>query len=206
VELTEATMSEAILTDPPVTVADFDAFLDSQQDESLWELVAGRIVAMTNPTEVHEQIASNIGAPLKIAMDPKGCRVYQGGIGVQRSDLPNGTNRARPDVVVRCGRISTRNFITDPLVVVEVLSPSTIDVDRGEKLQFYKAQPTLRHIALVYQDQMRVEHYIRTDIGWELETLTHADDVLHFEAVAFRITLDRVYFGVEPTNVHRLAG
>jgi Uma2 family endonuclease len=199
-------MSEAILTDPPVTVAAFDEFLDSQQDDSLWELVAGRIVAMTNPTELHVQIAGNIGAPLKIAMDPKSCRVYQGGIGVQRSDLPNGTNRARPDVVVRCGRLGTRNFITDPLVVVEVLSPSTMDVDRGEKLQFYKAQPTLRHIALVYQDQMRVEHYRRTDLGWEFETLTHTDDVLHFEAVAFRITLDRVYFGVEPTNVHRLVG
>ena len=199
-------MSEAILTEPPVTVTEFDEFLDSQQDELLWELVAGRIVAMTNPTEVHKQIAGNIGAPLKIAMDPKGCRVYQGGIGVQRSDLPNGTNRARPDVVVRCGRLGTRNFINDPLVVVEVLSPSAMDVDRGEKLQFYKAQPTLRHIALVYQDQMRVEHYRRTDLGWEFETLTHTDDVLHFEAVAFRITLDRVYFGVEPTNVHRFVG
>ena len=45
-------MSEAILTEPLVTIAAFDAFLDSQQDDSLWELVAGRIVAMTNPTEV----------------------------------------------------------------------------------------------------------------------------------------------------------
>lgn len=198
-------MSEAMLSEPRVTIAEFDAFLDSQGDDSLWELVAGRIVAMTNPSEVHEQIASNIGAPLKLAMDPKGCRVYLGGIGVQRSDLPNGINRTRPDVVVRCGRIGTRNFITDALVVVEVLSPSTIDVDRGEKLQFYKALPTLRHIALVYQDQMRIEHYRKTDLGWELETLTHADDVLLFDALAFTIALDRVYFGVEPTNVHRLA-
>jgi Uma2 family endonuclease len=90
--------------------------------------------------------------------------------------------------------------------VVEVLSPSTIDVDRGEKLQFYKALPTLRHIALVYQDQMRVEHYRKTDLGWELETLTHADDVLLFDALAFTIALDSIYFGIEPTNVHRLAG
>jgi Uma2 family endonuclease len=205
-ELTEGTMSEAIHTDAVVTVARFDAFLDSQVDDSLWELVTGRIVAMTNPTEVHEKIASNIGAPLAIAVDPARCHVYQGGIGVQRSDLPSDTYRTRPDVVVRCGRLGTRNFITDALVVVEVLSPSTIDVDRGEKLRFYKSLPTLRHIALVYQDQMRVEHYRKTDLGWEFETLTHADDSLLFDALAFAITLDRVYFGVEPTNVHRLAG
>jgi Uma2 family endonuclease len=199
-------MSEAILSEPLMTIGEFDAYLESQQDGSLWELVAGRIVAMTNPTEVHEKIATNIGAPLATAMNPKGCHVYQGGIGVQRSDLPTGTNRTRPDVVVRCGRVGTRNFITDALVVVEVLSPSTIDVDRGEKLQFYKALPTLRHIALVYQDQMRVEHYRKTDLGWELETLTHAEDVLLLDALAFTIALDGVYFGVEPTNVHRLTG
>ena len=199
-------MSGAVATEALVTVAEFDVFLDPQADDCRWELVAGRIVAMTNPTEVHEQIASNIGAPLKLAMDPKGCRVYQGGIGVQRSELTTTTSRTRPDVVVRCGRLGTRNFITDPLVVVEILSPSTIDVDRGEKLRFYKSLPTLRHIALVYQDQMRVEHYRKTDIGWEFETLTHADDSLLFDALAFTIALERVYSSVEPTNVHRLAG
>lgn len=198
-------MSEAILTEPSVTIAEFDAFLDSQQDDSSWELVAGRIVAMTNPTEVHEQIASNIGAPLKLAMDPVGCRVYQGGLGIQRSDNEQEINRPRPDVLVRCGRVGTRNFITDPLVVVEALSPSTIDVDRDDKLRFYKAQPTLRHIVLVYQDQMRIEHYRKTDEGWPLEVLTEPDDLLNFEAVRFNIKLEQVYFGVELDNVRRLA-
>jgi len=198
-------MSEAILTEPSVTIAEFDAFLDSQQDNSLWELVAGRIVAMTNPTEVHEQIASNIGAPLKLAMVPVGCRVYQGGLGIQRSDNEQEINRPRPDVLVRCGRVGTRNFITDPLVVVEALSPSTIDVDRDDKLRFYKAQPTLRHIVLVYQDQMRIEHYRKTDEGWPLEVLTEPDDLLNFEAVRFNIKLEQVYFGVELDNVRRLA-
>jgi len=198
-------MSEAILTEPSVTIAEFDAFLDSQQDDSSWELVAGRIVAMTNPTEVHEQIASNIGAPLKLAMDPVGCRVYQGGLGIQRSDNEQEINRPRPDVLVRCGRVGTRNFITDPLVVVEALSPSTIDVDRDDKLRFYKAQPTLRHIVLVYQDQMRIEHYRKTDEGWPLEVLTEPDDLLNFEAVRFNIKLEQVYFGVELDNVRPLA-
>ena len=75
----------------------------------------------------------------------------------------SGIDKTRPDIVVRCGPAdSTRTFITDPLIVVEVLSPSAIDVDRGAKLDFYKAIPTMMHIALVYQDQMRVEHYRRT--------------------------------------------
>jgi Uma2 family endonuclease len=198
-------VSEATTADPPVTIAEFDAFLEAQQDDALWELVGGRIVAMTNSTEEHEQIAGNIGAPLKLAMDPRGCRAYQGGIRVQRSENSLGQNKPRPDIFVSCGASGRRNYVTDPLVVVEVLSPSTIDVDRGDKLRFYKGLPTLRHIVLVYQDQMRIEHYRRTDEGWSSETLTQSDDILHFEAVGFQIDIERVYFGVEPTNVHRLS-
>lgn len=179
-----------------MTIAAFDAFLEGQRDDALWELVAGSIVAMTNPTEDHEQIAGNIGAPLKLAMDPQGCRTYQGGIRIQRGDDARGLDKPRPDVVVRCGASTGRTWITDPLVVVEVLSPSTIDIDRGDKLRFYKSLPTLRHIAVVYQDQARVEHYRRTEAGWDLETLTGLDDWLRFDAIAFEIALARVYFGV----------
>jgi Uma2 family endonuclease len=184
-------MSEAVQTEPAVTIAEFDAFLEAQQDDSLWELVAGRIVA-----EMHELIAANIGAPLKLAMDARGCRAFLGGIRVQRSDRSDALDKPRPDVVVRCGPFHGRTYITDPLVVVEVLSPSTIDTDRGEKLRFYKRLPTLRHIALVYQDQMRVEHYRKTDTGWDIEVLTRRDQQLSFEAVGFELPLERIYFGV----------
>jgi len=180
----------------PVSIGAFDTFLAAQADTTLFELVEGIIVMMTNPTEVHEQIAGNIGAPLKLAMDARGCRTYQGGIRVQRSDDPNDTDKTRPDVVVRCGEVGTKTYITDPLVVVEVLSPSTIDVYRGPKLDFYKSLPTIRHIVFIYQDQMRVEHYRRGEQGFELEVPTQPGDVAHFEAVEFRIDLARIYFDV----------
>jgi hypothetical protein len=80
-----------------------------------------------------------------------------------------------------------------------------MDVDRGDKLQFYKALPTLRHIVPIYQDQMRAEHYRRTDEGWQLQVLTNPDEILLFEAVAFSIAMEQVYFGVELTTVRRLA-
>ncbi len=193
-------MSHAVLDDPPVTILDFDAFLAVQGDDALWELVAGRIVAMTNPTEAHEQIVANVGAPLKLAMDLQQCRVYFGGMRVQRSDDARGLDKPRPDLLVRCGPASARNYVTDPLVVVEVLSPSTMDTDRGGKLAFYKRLPTLRHIVLFYQDQMRAEHYRRIDVGWRLETLTAASDRLALDAVRFEIALSQAYFGVTPAG------
>mgnify|MGYP005990941233 CR=1 FL=1 len=115
---------------------------------------------------------------------------------VQRSSDSRGKDKTKPDIVVRCGPRQNQTYVTDPLVVVEVLSPSTMDYDRGGKLKFYKSLPTLRHIALIYQDQMRVEHYERTDEGWRLDVLTAPDDVLRFDAVDFEIDLDRTYFDV----------
>ena len=190
-------MPTALRRADPVTIEAFDLFVEARADTVQFELVEGVIVMMTNPTETHEQIAANIGAPLKLAMDVRNCRTYQGGMRVQRSDDPRETDKTRPDVVVRCGQAGRGNYITDPLIIVEVLSPSTIDVDRGAKLDFYKSLPTVRHIALVYQDQMRVEHYRRSEHGFDFEALTHSNESLHLDAVEFRIGLANVYFGIE---------
>ncbi len=190
-------MTTALRQQSPVEIGAFDAFVEAQADTAQFELVGGAIVMMANPTETHGQIASNVGAPLKLAMDPRGCRTYQGGMRVQRSDDKRDTDKTRPDVVVRCGPASARTYITDPLVIVEVLSPSTIDFDRGAKLDFYKSLATVRHIALVYQDQIRIEHYRRTETGFEFEVLKAPNDQLHFEAAEFRMPVAQVYFGIE---------
>src|SRR5271168_2847116 len=136
-----------------VMIAEFDAISEKATEARDYELIDGEIVMMTNPTETHEQIASNVGAPLKLAMDKRGCRTYQGGMRVQADDDPKGYNKFKPDVVVRCGPPGAGVYITDPVVIVEVLSPSTMDNDRGPKLKFYKSLPTLQHIVLIYSDQ-----------------------------------------------------
>jgi len=73
-----------------------------------------------------------------------------------------------------------------------------MDFDRGAKLRFYKtALPMLQHIALVYQDQVRVEHIRRTDTGWITEALVTNDAVLRFDAVGFEIGVAEIYAGVD---------
>lgn len=193
-------MSHAVIDPPPpVSVAEFDRFLDTQRGETRHELIGGEIVAMTNPTITHEDIVGNIGRPLGTLMRGRGCRVSQGGVHVQSRVDGLGANKPRPDLMAYCGPVDPRqNFVTNPLVIVEVLSPSNMDDDRGIKLRFYKtALPMLQHIALVYQDQMRVEHFWRTGAGWETEALVAPGAVLRFEAIGFEIGLADIYAGVE---------
>ena len=68
--------------------------------------------------------------------------------------------------------------------------------DRGLKFDFYRSLPTLQHIALVYQDQMRVEHYRRSAEGWLLMVLTRPSDRLSFDAVDVSVDLDTIYLDV----------
>ena len=179
------------------SIADFDLFIEGIANGKDFELADGVITLMRNPTEAHEQIAANIGAPLKLAMDGRNRRTYQGGMRVQATRQSTGFDKYKPDVMVRCGERSNETFVTDPVVVVEVLSPSTMDRERGQKLTFYKALPSLQHIVLVYSDQIRVEHYVRGPGGWEFEVLVSPVDVLDLAAVEFSIGLERVYFDLE---------
>jgi Uma2 family endonuclease len=132
-------VSHALADEPPplLTIEEFDALLEAQRDDVSWELIAGRIVGMTNPTIAHELIAGNLAVPLDLALRGGPCRVYRGGVRVQRSDDSRGIHKPRPDVMVHCGPVDQRkNYVTNPMVVVEVLSPRTMDDDRGEKLRF----------------------------------------------------------------------
>jgi Uma2 family endonuclease len=195
-------MAQAVRIDQKVTIADFDVYVAGISDAIDCELVDGEIVMMGNPTETHEQIASNIGAPLKLAMDKRGCRTYQGGIRVQADDNSNSFNKFKPDVVVRCGEPGTKTYITDPVVIVEVLSPSTMENDRGHKLRFYKSLPTVQHVVLVYSKEMRVEHWSRSDDpsnsddGWVMTPAIYPDETVRLDAVEFEIDLEQVYFSL----------
>ena len=184
--------------DPPVTIQEFDAFVERQANGTHWELVGGSIVGRHRPSTAHEQITGNIGAHLKLAADSRGCQAFFGGIRMQRSDNRDALDKPQPDLLVRCGSLLRSPFVTDPLVVVEVLSPTTMDVDRGDKLRFYKRLPTLLHIVLAYQDQMRIEHYEKDDRGWNLQPLTSPKDTLDIEALRFSMPLRDAYFGVFP--------
>jgi Uma2 family endonuclease len=179
-----------------MTINEFDAWVAGSPCDDAFELVDGVPLLVGDSDETHEQIASNIGACLKLAMDKRGCHTYQEGIMVQASDNPGGHNKFRPDVVVRCGSPSDNSFVTDPVVVVEVVSPSTVDLDRGRKLQFYQEISTVRHIVLAYEDWKEVEHHRRIESSWERTVLTESESVLVLHAVEFSMDLKSIYFDV----------
>ncbi|MBL8157275.1 MAG: Uma2 family endonuclease, partial [Anaerolineae bacterium] len=103
-----------------------------------------------------------------------------------------------PDVVVVCGepRLLDRHEDTllNPTVVVEVLSPSTEQYDRGRKFQKYRTLESLREYILVAQDVERIEHYVRQEDGqWLFSDALGSEAVVELPSIQCRLPLNEVY-------------
>jgi Uma2 family endonuclease len=103
-----------------------------------------------------------------------------------------------PDVMVTCGAFvladGHRDVITNPLVVVEVLSESTERWDRGEKFAQYRRVASLQEYVLVSQDAMRVEWYTRGAEGtWTYREAAGPEGVVRLESLGVRLGLGRIY-------------
>jgi len=147
----------------------------------------------------HGRIQQNIAFGLRQRLQgPSPCEAHGPTIRVK---LPN-KRYAYPDVVVVCGKIEVDakkyDTVLNPTVVVEILSPSTADFDRGAKANLYRAIPTLRDFVIVAQDRMLVQLYKRQqDDVWTLLQFSQADSRLPLDSIGVQFALQEIYERVE---------
>jgi len=131
------------------------------------EFFDGEIYAMAGGTPEHAAICTNVSTALNVQLRGRGCRVHSSDLLIRILETGLATY---PDVTVVCARAeldpANRNAITNPVVLVEVLSPGTVDYDRGEKLAQYKRIPSLREGVLVAHDESLLEVWRREQDAW----------------------------------------
>lgn len=162
------------------------------------EYYAGEIFAMAGGTADHSTIAVNLTIELGTRLAATPCRLFNSDMRlfVQRSSL-----YTYPDAMVICGKIQfverRNDTVTNPLLIVEVLSESTREYDRGPKFDFYKQIPSLQEYVLVESEYARVECYRRAaGDKWTIETYDGLDAIAWFESLACEIPLRRLYHKV----------
>lgn len=135
------------------------------------EYLGGLVWAMAGGSPAHARIAANVATLLATQLAGKRCAVYSSDLRVRVAATGLATY---PDITVVCGHLELdpedikQHTVINPSVVVEVLSPSTEEYDRGEKLLNYQQIPSLREVVLVAQDEPRVEVWRRGEGGWFL--------------------------------------
>jgi len=140
------------------------------------EYVRGQIFAMSGATEAHNVICGNLYVALHSILRGSGCRVFQADMKVQ---VQAADSFYYPDIMVTCEPFDAKSvFKSSPTLIVEVLSPSTQQVDQREKLVAYRQLSSLREYVLVHQNRMQIEIYRRiSDDQWDLETLQKTDEL-----------------------------
>ena len=165
-----------------------------------WEFVDGQVCAMSEPTDAHEIIAGNVFAALVNHLRKHRCRVFKGNKRV-RVEFLNRVMHYYPDVMVVCNPPSgEEQFKENPVLVVEVLSPSTEGTDIREKMFAYLNTQNVLHYVIIAQERMEVTIYRRTTPpeGWEIETLDKTADLLRLPDLGFEMSVADVYENAVP--------
>lgn len=159
------------------------------------EYYKGEIFAMSGSKVPHNRIAGNVYAGLHQKLKGKKCRPYNSD---QRIHIKSNTLFTYPDISVVCGEDVTLNNdnwnILNPAIIIEVLSPSTKNYDRGEKFMLYREIPTLQEYVLVDSESVHIELFRLNAIHrWELEEYKSIGDQLYIKAINEIIPLAEIY-------------
>ena len=158
------------------------------------EYLDGEIYAMAGGSPDHAALAAAIIALLGRQLPP-GCRVFTSDL---RLRMPATGLSTYPDAAVVCGRTLRAQddplAVVNPVLVVEVTSPSTEDYDQGEKLRHYKGLASLREVVIVSHREPRLTIHRRQDGEWSEETARPGQTLL-LESLTTRIAVDDVYRG-----------
>ena len=162
------------------------------------EYLDGVIYAMGGATARHVQIVSNVVREIGNQVRDKPCVVYSTDLRVRVS--PHGLY-AYPDVVVVCGDPvfidAELDTLTNPLLIVEVLSKTTKNYDRGEKFERYRSIATLQQYLLIAQDKVHIESHARQlDGSWVLRETNDPGDTIDLASVACRLPVTEIYLKV----------
>jgi len=162
-----------------------DYLAQERLSDTKHEYTNGEVFAMSGGSFKHNLISMNLGASLHIQLKKRPCRVLSSDQRVQVVD-----GYVYPDLTVVCGQpeFADKDNLTNPSVVIEVLSPSTADYDGSDKFARYRQSPSIQEYLLVAQDKQHVMHYIRqADNHWLL--IEYFDAQSHFQLPSIQCTL-----------------
>ena len=163
-----------------------------------YEYHDGEVFAMAGGSPEHSAIATNISDLLRDNLPP-GCRRFNSDLKVY---VPAVNKGFHPDLTVACRPIeksTEMNAISNPVLLVEVLSKSTADYDRGQKFWYFSQLPSLREYVLIEQDRWAVETRYRKSVEdkWVMEYFEGAETEVLLHSLNLQVPMHRIYEDIE---------
>jgi Uma2 family endonuclease len=177
-----------------------------RQSEVKHEYLRGTLFAMAGASRWHNLIVTNVARELSLQLKGKPCEVYPSDMRVRIQDTDLYTY---PDIVVVCGtprfEDTVRDTLLNPIVIIEVLSPSTEGHDRGAKFAHYRRIESLRQYVLITPDAPRIEWYTRQEESrlWYLQETEGLETEMSLESITCQLQLAEVFDKVEFDETER---
>jgi len=159
------------------------------------EYYQGEIFAMAGASEDHNFIFSNVFVRAGAQLLNKPCRPFGSDM---RMYIPENTLFTYPDISIYCSKPVTSDKDADtaiqPTIIIEILSKSTRDYDRGTKFKLYREIPTLKEYVLIDSENIGVEAWhINTDKNWELKEYKTLQDTVQLRTVEVSLSMQDIY-------------
>jgi len=166
-----------------------------EQSDIKHEYYQGEVFAMSGASMPHNIIHSNLFGSIANFLKGKSCRPFGSDL---RVHIPTNTLFTYPDITIVCDKIETRNNdqynLLNPAVIIEILSRTTRDYDRGTKFNLYRAIPSLKEYILVDSEAIKIEaFYINPNKHWELQEYRQQEALLHIQTIGYSLPLADIY-------------
>jgi Uma2 family endonuclease len=167
--------------------------------ERRFEFRDGEIVCMSGGSREHGRLSSNVHALLAARLAGRGCMAYTSDTALY---VPAAPPYRYPDASVVCGEEQFREIngldaLENPILIVEVLSPSSADFDRGTKFESYKSIPTFAEYLLVAQDRTHVARRTKQSDGSWIETVFEAnEETVQLASIGIDLPMGEIYEGL----------
>lgn len=154
------------------------------------EYYRGEMFAMSGGTSRHSRLTARLALLFGRQLEETDCTVYSSDLRVRVSQTGLYTY---PDLSIVCGEVwlldKERDTLLNPILLAEVLSPSTEAHDRGFKFEHYRSIPSLQHYLLVAQERMQVDLFTRDGARWALTSASQPEEKLQLEAIGCEILM-----------------
>lgn len=163
------------------------------------EYYKGEVFAMAGAGIAHNRIVRNAQTEIDSFLKGKTCEIFPGDL---RVHIEANSLFTYPDLTIFCEPIKTYKNRTDtatnPVVIIEVLSKSTQDYDRGSKFKLYRDLPLLKEYILISSTEVLVEKYVKqADNKWQFTAYGKGEESFDIEAIELAIVVNTLYRGVE---------
>lgn len=185
---------------PATTYISIEDYLAAEEASDVkHEYYKGEVFAMAGGSIAHNQIVGNTLAAINNFLRGKSCQVFPSDLKVHNEA---NTLFTYPDISIVCGKPESwgkrNDTITNPVVLIEVLSASTQGYDRGQKFYLYRSIPSVKEYIFISSTELLVERYAKQATGfWNFRETADPDEIFQVETIDFSCAVKELYRNVE---------